>query len=139
MFSHAAGDPSGRGSPSSLCSTGNGSWVLFVVAYNMGEWREIGTVLRLSKTDIAVWITTFALTVLADLTLAVGGGMALALRRQRPVWIGLDCRATRSVGQFCGFGRQIVQDPVGEHFSGGETFCHGAYTFRGSVYPRKRR
>src|SRR5271156_5053152 len=52
--------------------------VLFVVAYNMGEWQEIGTILRLSKTDIAVWITTFALTVLADLTVAVGVGMALA-------------------------------------------------------------
>jgi SulP family sulfate permease len=52
--------------------------VLFVVAYNMGEWKEIGTILRLSKTDIAVWITTFALTVLADLTVAVGVGMALA-------------------------------------------------------------
>jgi SulP family sulfate permease len=52
--------------------------VLFVVAYNMGEWREIGIILRLSKTDIAVWITTFALTVLADLTVAVGVGMALA-------------------------------------------------------------
>lgn len=52
--------------------------VLFVVSYNMGEWREISTILRLSKTDIAVWITTFALTVLADLTVAVGVGMALA-------------------------------------------------------------
>lgn len=52
--------------------------VLFVVAYNMGEWREIGTILRLSKTDIAVWITTFALTVFADLTVAVGVGMSLA-------------------------------------------------------------
>ena len=52
--------------------------VLFVVAYNMGEWREIATILRLSKTDIAVWLTTFALTVLADLTVAVGVGMALA-------------------------------------------------------------
>ncbi|MGB6743333.1 MAG: SulP family inorganic anion transporter [Terracidiphilus sp.] len=52
--------------------------VLFVVAYNMGEWREIGTILRLSGTDIAVWLTTFALTVLADLTVAVGVGMALA-------------------------------------------------------------
>jgi sulfate permease, SulP family len=52
--------------------------VLFVVAYNMGEWREIGTIVRLSKTDIAVWITTFALTVFADLTVAVGVGMALA-------------------------------------------------------------
>ena len=52
--------------------------VLFVVAYNMGEWREIGTILSLSVADIAVWITTFALTVLADLTVAVAVGMALA-------------------------------------------------------------
>jgi SulP family sulfate permease len=52
--------------------------VLFVVAYNMGEWREIGSILHLSKTDIAVWFTTFALTVFADLTVAVGVGMTLA-------------------------------------------------------------
>jgi SulP family sulfate permease len=52
--------------------------VLFVVAYNMGEWREIGSILRLSKTDITVWFTTFALTVFADLTVAVGVGMTLA-------------------------------------------------------------
>ena len=44
----------------------------------MGEWREIATILRLSKTDIAVWLTTFSLTVLADLTVAVGVGMTLA-------------------------------------------------------------
>jgi SulP family sulfate permease len=52
--------------------------VLFVVAYNMGEWREIGIILRLAKTDIAVWFATFALTVLADLTVAVEVGMSLA-------------------------------------------------------------
>jgi SulP family sulfate permease len=52
--------------------------VLFVVAYNMGEWRDIGSILRLSKADIAVWLTTFALTVFADLTVAVSVGMGLA-------------------------------------------------------------
>jgi len=52
--------------------------VLFVVAWNMGEWREIGGVLRLAKADIAVWAVTFGLTVIADLTVAVGVGMALA-------------------------------------------------------------
>ena len=52
--------------------------VLFVVCWNMGEWREIGGVLRMSKADIAVWATTFSLTVVADLTVAVGVGMALA-------------------------------------------------------------
>ena len=52
--------------------------VLFVVSYNMSEWREVATILRLSKTAIAVWLTTFVLTVVADLTVAVGVGMALA-------------------------------------------------------------
>jgi sulfate permease, SulP family len=52
--------------------------VLFVVAYNMGEWREIGTILRLSPADIAVWAATFFLTVFADLTVAVEVGIALA-------------------------------------------------------------
>jgi len=52
--------------------------VLFVVAYNMGEWREIGTILKLSHADKAVWAATFGLTVVADLTVAVSVGMGLA-------------------------------------------------------------
>jgi SulP family sulfate permease len=52
--------------------------VLLVVAYNIGEWREIPKILRLDKTDKSVWLATFALTVFADLTIAVGAGMALA-------------------------------------------------------------
>jgi SulP family sulfate permease len=51
---------------------------LFVVAYNMGEWREIGVILRLSPADKAVWAATFFLTVFADLTIAVEVGIALA-------------------------------------------------------------
>src|SRR5918993_2976386 len=52
--------------------------LLFVVAYNMGEWHEIPQLLKLTKTDILVWIVTFGLTVFADLTLAVEIGMILA-------------------------------------------------------------
>lgn len=52
--------------------------VLFVVAWNMGEWREIPGILRLEAPDIAVWVITFALTVMADLTIAVEAGLALA-------------------------------------------------------------
>jgi SulP family sulfate permease len=52
--------------------------VLFVVAYNMGEWSEIPDILRLDLADKSVWLITFALTVVADLTLAVEVGMALA-------------------------------------------------------------
>jgi len=54
------------------------SAILLVVAYNMGDWREIPELLRLTRTDIAVWVVTFALTVFADLTIAVGVGMVLA-------------------------------------------------------------
>ena len=52
--------------------------VLLVVAYNIGEWREIGDVMRLDLADKSVWLITFVLTVVADLTVAVGVGTALA-------------------------------------------------------------
>jgi len=52
--------------------------ILMVVAYNMGEWREIPQLLKLTRTDISVWLVTFALTVFADLTVAVEAGMILA-------------------------------------------------------------
>ena len=52
--------------------------ILIMVAYNMGEWREIPQLLKLTKTDISIWLVTFALTVFADLTVAVEAGMILA-------------------------------------------------------------
>jgi SulP family sulfate permease len=52
--------------------------ILMIVAYNMGEWREIPQLLKLTRTDISVWLVTFALTVFADLTVAVEAGMILA-------------------------------------------------------------
>jgi len=52
--------------------------ILMVVSYNMGEWMEIPSLLKLTKTDISVWLVTFALTVFADLTVAVQAGMILA-------------------------------------------------------------
>ena len=52
--------------------------ILMVVAYNMGEWSEIPQLLKLTKTDVSVWLVTFGLTVFADLTVAVEAGMILA-------------------------------------------------------------
>ena len=52
--------------------------VLFVVAYNMGEWRQVGAILRLNRAVRMVWAATFLLTVVADLTIAVEVGMTLA-------------------------------------------------------------
>ena len=52
--------------------------ILFMVAYNMGDWGEIPEIVKLTKADIAVWILTLSLTVFADLTIAVEVGMILA-------------------------------------------------------------
>jgi SulP family sulfate permease len=52
--------------------------ILMLVAWNMGEWGEIPELLKLSYAEIAVWLATFGLTVLADLTVAVEVGMVLA-------------------------------------------------------------
>ncbi|HET7206546.1 MAG TPA: SulP family inorganic anion transporter [Terriglobales bacterium] len=52
--------------------------ILMVVSYNMGEWTEIPQLLKLTKTDISIWVVTFGLTVFADLTVAVEAGMILA-------------------------------------------------------------
>jgi len=37
--------------------------VLFVVAYNMGEWNEIGGIFQMDFAAISVWLVTFGLTV----------------------------------------------------------------------------
>jgi SulP family sulfate permease len=52
--------------------------ILIVVAYTMGEWKEIPELLKLTKAEIGVWLVTFGLTVFADLTVAVEAGMILA-------------------------------------------------------------
>jgi SulP family sulfate permease len=52
--------------------------ILLVVAYHMGEWREIPELWTQGWTDRLVWFVTFALTVFADLTVAVEAGMILA-------------------------------------------------------------
>jgi SulP family sulfate permease len=52
--------------------------ILLVVAYNMGEWREIPELWKQGWADRIVWMVTFVLTVLADLTVAVEAGMILA-------------------------------------------------------------
>ena len=52
--------------------------ILFVVSYNMGEWREIPELLKLSRLEVGTWAITFLLTVFADLSVAVEVGMILA-------------------------------------------------------------
>jgi SulP family sulfate permease len=52
--------------------------ILVIVAYHMSEWRTFRVELRSPKSDVAVLLTTFGLTVLVDLTVAIAVGMVLA-------------------------------------------------------------
>ena len=52
--------------------------ILVTVAYNMSEWKNFLSIARGSKSDAIVLITTFLLTVLVDLTVAIEIGMVLA-------------------------------------------------------------
>ncbi len=53
--------------------------VLVMVSYNMSEWRTFRALMRGSKSDIAVLLTTFLLTVVFDLTVAIMIGLLLAM------------------------------------------------------------
>jgi len=52
--------------------------ILLVVAYNMSEWRSFRKILKYPKSDVAVMLTTFFLTVLVDLTVALQTGIILS-------------------------------------------------------------
>ncbi|MCY1722139.1 SulP family inorganic anion transporter [Prolixibacteraceae bacterium Z1-6] len=52
--------------------------ILIVVAYNMSEWRSFKAILKGSFFDIIVLLSTFFLTVLVDLTVAIQVGVVLS-------------------------------------------------------------
>jgi SulP family sulfate permease len=86
--------------------------ILLMVAWNMGEWHEIPKLLRLTRTDVAVWAVTLGLTVFADLTIAVEVGMVLAgltfIRR-----IAVTTKITSVTPDFVEGGRvHLLQDKV---------------------------
>lgn len=52
--------------------------VLVIVSYNMSGWRAFRGLLRNPKSDVAVLLVTFFLTVIFDLTIAIEVGLVLA-------------------------------------------------------------
>lgn len=53
--------------------------ILIIVSYNMSEWRSFLDLLKNSKADVIVLLTTFTLTILFDLTIAIEVGILLAV------------------------------------------------------------
>ena len=86
--------------------------ILFLVAWNMGEWREIPEILKHTYADVLVWLVTFTLTVVADLTVAVEVGMLMAallfIRR-----VSRTTTVSRVTPEYIESGRpHILQDKV---------------------------
>ncbi len=53
--------------------------ILIVVAYNMGEWKYFAGIFRYPKSDAAIMLVTFLLTVFVDLTAAIEAGILLSM------------------------------------------------------------
>ncbi len=53
--------------------------ILIIVSYNMSEWHSFKELLKSPRSDVVVLLTTFFLTVIFDLTIAIEIGMVLAV------------------------------------------------------------
>ena len=53
--------------------------ILIMVAYNMSEWHSFKSLLKSPRSDVVVLLTTFFLTVIFDLTIAIEVGMVLSV------------------------------------------------------------
>lgn len=76
--------------------------ILVVIAYNMSEWRSFKAIVKGPKYDVVVLLTTFIITVVIDLTVAIQIGMVLAaiLFMKRMVdATKIDCLTTGDHGE----------------------------------------
>lgn len=55
------------------------SAILIIVAYNMSEWRSFKALLKSTKSDTAVLLVTFGMTIVFDLVIAIEVGMVIAM------------------------------------------------------------
>jgi SulP family sulfate permease len=53
--------------------------ILIMVAYNMSEWRSFVSLIKGDKAEASVLLTTFLLTVIVDLTIAIEVGILMAI------------------------------------------------------------
>jgi SulP family sulfate permease len=117
--------------------------ILVVVAYHMSEWRSFVAELRSPKSDVAVLLTTFLLTVLVDLTVAIEVGMVLAafLFIRRMAEVTNVSVVTREIQQGLGgddgseelFDRKSVPAGVEVYEINGPFFFGAAQSFKDAV------
>jgi SulP family sulfate permease len=118
--------------------------ILVIVAYHMSEWRAFKAELTAPKSDVAVLIGTFALTVLVDLTVAIEVGMVLAaflfMRRMADVTNVKAVRQELIEEEFDpyatdpnGVRRRAVPDGVEVYEINGPFFFGAAETFKDTL------
>lgn len=97
--------------------------VLVIVAYNMSEWRTFRSLLKNPKSDVIVLLTTFILTVLFDLTIAIEVGLLLAmLLFMRRVMETTKVSVRREKLDLSGEGEVVHEDEVLEIPTGVEVY-----------------
>ncbi|MEW6467972.1 MAG: sulfate permease [Bacteroidota bacterium] len=109
--------------------------ILVVVAYNMSEWRSFIAVSRTSKSDAAVLLATFLLTLFADLTVAIEIGMVLAaflfMRRMTQISkVDLVTREINEADDEKAISRYKVPEGVEVFEVTGPMFFGAAYKFK---------
>ncbi|MBK8946155.1 MAG: sulfate permease [Ignavibacteriae bacterium] len=112
--------------------------ILVVVAYNMSEYKVFYHLLRSPKSDVAVLLTTFFLTVILDLTVAIEVGMVLAgflfMRRMAEVSnleiIKSDFTDDENLNDPMAIQNKIVPDGVEIYEINGPFFFGAANKFR---------
>jgi SulP family sulfate permease len=117
--------------------------ILVVVAYHMSEWRAFRAELTAPRSDVAVLLGTFALTVLVDLTVAIAVGMVLSaflfMRRMaevtnvKLVTIEDDDAGDLYATDLNGVRTRVVPDSVEVYEVNGPFFFGAAETFKDTL------
>ena len=91
--------------------------ILVIVAYHMSEWRVFAAEFSAPRSDVAVLLVTFLLTVLVDLTVAIQVGMVLAafLFMRRMAEVTNVSALTREFGEASGDAMPVHDIPKGVH------------------------
>jgi len=97
------------------------SAILIAVAIRMGEWHELRRIPKMPKSDALVLLTTFSLTVVFDLVIAVEIGMVLAA-------ILFIKRVTETTEVSCVTNNDMLERP--EHIAQGKNIPDGVLVYR---------
>jgi SulP family sulfate permease len=106
--------------------------ILVVVSYNMSEWRSFRSELRAPRSDVAVLLATFLLTVIVDLTVAIEVGMVLSafLFMRRMAEVTNVTMITREMADGEGLGDEEAAEAVRQLPSGVALFeINGPFFF----------